>query len=424
MLLLSGVLLFAIVFIGQSRWAEIQGQSLFTQLEKTGNNQKAEIARQLAQFDDTGIRLLVRGLTSKEEATAQACREALAEQLSDWKTLDNAKASQRYLVVSQELAEIAKTGSPYARQLACDFAHRVQNDILNRGLEGQYVVSANCRKVVETWQSGQRDPTVPLKFDRKAGHETALASAGEPPRARVSGINVPYLVAQSSDRDINDRLRQLAEQNDESGDWPDDGFVEANNLPAQQKKPATSPRVGFYSLYSAAPTPTKNDRILIARDSRRNGSPFLTERLQRVATIDLPKLPTQDLMRLLNHDDLEISRQAEALLIKRDGFQEEHIRLAAKLYHPDSNVRKSLLTQLADDEQLETYSWLAELLKDPDQNVRLATAKAVYGQIPLDDETLGRLQTIMLSDDDQRIAALGQGIKTRISTGDRSRYRR
>jgi len=45
--------------------------------------------------------------------------------------------------------------------------------------------------------------------------------------------------------------------------------------------------------------------------------------------------------------------------------------------------------------------------------VRLATAKAIYGQIPLDAEELERLKNVMQSDTDQRIAAVGQGLAVR-----------
>jgi hypothetical protein len=106
-----------------------------------------------------------------------------------------------------------------------------------------------------------------------------------------------------------------------------------------------------------------------------------------------------------------IAQQSEIILIRRDGFQEEHIQLARKLYHPNISERISLLPQLADNDQLETLSWLSELLQDPEQEVRLATAKAIYGQIPLEDAERERLQTIMQSDTDRRIATLGQGLR-------------
>ena len=388
----------------------MQRQSLFSQFEKSNINQKDSIAKQLTQYDEVGIRLLVRGLSSKDVATVLASHQALKQQLSEWQSLPNDQASSRYLIFSKELTECSKNGSPDARQLAHELAVLVQKDTINRGFEGQLLVSQNCQKVIETWQSGQRDQIAATKFDHPADSNTMPASIGEPHNTRVSGINVPYLVAQTTNTDANGRLQQLAEQQDNLS--PELSATEKSAT----RSPENSPRVGFYSLHAPIPAPQRNDQILIARNQQKV-SPFLTEYLQQLTLRDLPKLPTQDLMRLLNHTKYDISQESEAILKKRDGFQEEHILLARKLYHPEVSSRKSLLPQLVENDQLETYSWLSELLKDPEQEVRLATAKAIYSQIPLDDDELGRLKSMMQSDADHRIAALGQGLATRISVG-------
>jgi len=298
------------------------------------------------------------------------------------------------------------------------FGKKQWDEIQSQSLFAQLEQSKNNQKDAIFKQPIQLDDWRPddwkLETERSAvtGSNATLAGADEPKNARATGINVPYLVVQSTNTTPNDRLQQLTgDQNEESNDFP-----VLDNQTAPSAKSATSSRVGFYSLYSATPAPVqpqKNDQILIARDQPPLASPFLNERLQRVAIRDLSKLPTQDLMKLINHANSEISVQSETLLKKRDGFQEEHVQLARKLYHPDSSVRKSLLPQLADNDQLETFSWLSELLKDPEQEVRYATVKAIYSQIPLEEDELAHLKNIMQSDTDQRIAAVGQGLVVR-----------
>ena len=406
---MTSVILFPTVMFGKKHFDDLQSRSLFSRLEKTNIRQKEAIAGQLVQWDDAGIGLLIRGLSSKDEATALACQHTLKQQLTEWQSLPNDQVSSRYLAFSKELADHSKDGTIYAQQLFHELAVRVQKDTLNRGFEGQHIVSQNCQKMIDAWQVGQRDQTSATKFKQPAGHDTTLAGAGEPRNTRVSGINVPYLVAQSADTNANDPLRPLAKRDV----LPADDFTEMDlpgtkNQNTQTEKSATRPRVGFYSLQSPVPAPRRNDQVLIAR-SQPKVSPFLTERLQQVGLLGLPKLPTQDLMRLIYHPNRDISQQSEAILQKRDGFQEEHLQLAKKLYHPDASARKSLLSQLANNEQLETCSWLSELLKDPDREVRLATAKAIYGQIPLEESEFARLQSIMQSDADPRIAGLGNG---------------
>ena len=421
MLLATGFVLFSFVFFGKKSWDEFHSQSLLFQLEKSKDNQKEVIAQNLPKSDAIGIRLLIRGLSAKDEATAQTCHQTLKGELFQWQSLSNDEASKNYLIFSKELAEISKSGTLYSQQLALELALIVQKDIINRGFENQRLVSQNCQKVIDSWQAGQRDPSAVTGFSHHISFDTTLAGAGEPLNARVAGINVPYLVAQPINSTSDDRLQQLADyQNDKSIGLPKNDFSLHDDQTSQQSKSATSPRVGFYSLYSpeSGPMrPLKNDQVLIASDRPKNVSPFLHGRLQQVASQDLSKLPTQDLMKLLNHTNRAISVQSEALLKKRDGFQDEHIQLARKLYHTEVSVRKLLLSQLSDNEQLEMFSWLSELLKDPDQDVRMATAKAIYSQIPLDEDELVRLKKIMQSDTDQRIAALGQGLETRVSSG-------
>ena len=412
LLLTTGLILFLLILFGKKHWDKEQSDSLFSQLQKSNINQKEIIASQLTQFDEVGIRLLIRGLASKEESTVLACHQTLKQLLFEWQCLSNEQVSSRYLVVSKELVEISKNGTLYSLLLAHELAVMVQNDIVNRGIEGQRLVSQHCQKVIDAWQAGQRDQTTGAKFNQQNEFHTTLVSAGEPKNVRVAGINVPYLVAQPVNTETNDRLHQLT---DESGLLPHNGVSGIKSPTAQSPPLATSPRVGFYSLHSPVPAsvPAKKDQVLIASDQPKV-SPFLTGHLQLVALPDLPRLPTQDLMRLLNHTNQEIAQQSETILKKRDGFQEDHIQLARKLYHPDASARKSLLPQLAENDQLETCNWLSELLKDPDQGVRLATARAISSQIPLDDDERERLKRIMQLDADQRIAALGQGLETRV----------
>ncbi|MDR1491146.1 MAG: HEAT repeat domain-containing protein [Planctomycetaceae bacterium] len=203
-------------------------------------------------------------------------------------------------------------------------------------------------------------------------------------------------------------------------------------FPLKKNELASLPRVGFYSL----PKPSESfihekPQELIARQEpirslpQQNPSdisPFLDSQLQMVTIENLPKLPTQDLMRLLNHTNWEISQQSEEILKTRDSFQDEQIRLAAALYHPNPNVRKSLLPQLASDEQLEIANWLIELLKDPDDDVRWTTASAICSQksFSLDAESLEYLKNMIQADANTKIATLARRLESLASADQES----
>ena len=432
MFLIAGIIVLFVVAFGNDFLVKFQSKDLYHQLENAKVDQKDEIAQKIVQLTqltqlpqsswssqqkrqyESGIKLLVYGLTSKEEATALACHRALKTQLSDWRTLSNQDASLHYFTFSQTLTENLKLlNSPYSLNLARDLAQQMQNDLLDRGIEKQHVISENCRRVIETWQSGQSHSVATSGINSQPVFDTTLASAGEPRNARFSGINVPYLTAEQEDVPPEGRLRQLTDAHAAMQD-------ETQAVPQlDTPKQAANPRVGFYSLHSARPVSQNENRVLIARQEPQNlppqnTSPFLDDKLQQVTVNDLVKLTTQDLMRLLNHENWDISQKTETLLKNRDGFQEEHIQLAAKLYHPDVFVRKSILPQLMNDDQLETSSWLSELLKDPEDEVRLAAAKAIW-RIPLDADSLESLKNIMKSDTNGQIAALGWELEMRIS---------
>ena len=425
MFLISGAIAVAILLFGQEYFESLQHESLFVELEKAQIDKKGEIAKKLANCDETGIRLLVQGLASQEEATALACHAALKEQLLIWRDLPNEHAAKLYFVLSQELAKNSKRQNAYALQWSHALAQQAHNDILNRGLEKQRLISENYQAVIKHWQAGQPNPVTAEQLARQPYYHTTLASAGEPRNAHQPGINVPYLVAASTETQATGRIQQLADV--ESETKPPETLVEnsaTNDKPVKnQKNETTNPRVGFYSLHNLRPAGSQNEsRVLIAKNDQtqqpgREISPFLDGELQMIAANDVAKLPTQDLMKLLNHDHWEISSRAEAVLKNRDEFQDKHIQLAALLYHPQPSIRKTTLSQLIDNEDLETLSWLSELLKDPDSEVRLAAANAICYQIPLDNASLGRLQNLMLSDTNPQVAALARRLETQIANG-------
>ena len=135
------------------------------------------------------------------------------------------------------------------------------------------------------------------------------------------------------------------------------------------------------------------------------GSPFLNETLLNISRKQIETLPTQDLMRLLNHPIWEIGQIAEEILLDRDGFSQEHVVLATSLYHPEEHVRISLLRQLTRSRDLELSTWLTELLQDPNANVRYETAHAICrGNFPIRD--LQPLFNIIYADNEPRIAQL------------------
>lgn len=104
---------------------------------------------------------------------------------------------------------------------------------------------------------------------------------------------------------------------------------------------------------------------------------FLTEELRLFPLEEIPLLPSARLMRLLQHPDPKYVGEARKTLVGRDGFRDVHLKLAFKLYHPSPAVRKEIVSILPETTGIQPGVWLAELMKDPDADVRYRAASCL-----------------------------------------------
>jgi len=104
---------------------------------------------------------------------------------------------------------------------------------------------------------------------------------------------------------------------------------------------------------------------------------LLPDELQRIAPERIPSLPTTKLMRLLQHADDQVVAETRKTLVRRDGFQETHLKLAFRLYHPQPTVRAELVGLLPSVGGIQQSVWLTELLSDPNADVRYLAASAL-----------------------------------------------
>ncbi|MDR0704670.1 MAG: hypothetical protein LBF88_06730 [Planctomycetaceae bacterium] len=101
---------------------------------------------------------------------------------------------------------------------------------------------------------------------------------------------------------------------------------------------------------------------------------FLPWELQELSLEKISKLSTVRLMRLLHHPDARYVSESRKTLMVRDGFQESHLKLAYRLFHPDSLVRMEILSMLPNTRGIRSDVWLSVLLTDPDNDIRYRAA--------------------------------------------------
>ncbi|MDR2172408.1 MAG: HEAT repeat domain-containing protein [Planctomycetaceae bacterium] len=101
---------------------------------------------------------------------------------------------------------------------------------------------------------------------------------------------------------------------------------------------------------------------------------FLPVDLRNINLNRVSSLPTNQLMRLLQHPDSNYVLEARRTLIARDGFGNEHLSLAYKLYHYNPAVRKEIIAHLSETNGVLVNAWLTELLNDPNNEIRYNAA--------------------------------------------------
>jgi len=100
----------------------------------------------------------------------------------------------------------------------------------------------------------------------------------------------------------------------------------------------------------------------------------LSLELQNTPLDRVPHLPTTQLMQLLHHPESAYVESARRTLRDRDGFQEVHMKLAWRLFHPIPAVRREIMDMLPSTPNVQPSVWMTVLLNDPNNDVRYRTA--------------------------------------------------
>jgi len=289
-----------------------------------------KIVQKLTEDQRNGTVALVEGMNSSRECVATACFEALRAQIGIWKELPKKEAALRYSCLVGELWKQSERFGPTALKNAAAISRFMENEILPLGIPGQIDIGIKCQYVITRWES-----TLPKSVpDTPFGQAYPLFVFGGESEPKISSSPTPPTPQQASQGPVSESLSD-----------PSQHLVKSGNI-----------------------------------------SSFLSEKLLRITPELIEHLPTQDLMRLLNHPVWEISQSAETILRERDDFQDVHIDLASCLYHGNPKIRLSLLRQLKKAKNLELTTWLMELLHDPDTEVRYETAISICrGDFPIND---------------------------------------
>ncbi|GHT45648.1 hypothetical protein FACS189454_05490 [Planctomycetales bacterium] len=421
-----------------------------------------QILNSLFRLGDAGVDGLVQGLKSERETVFNACRNVLDDRLLEEQ---DAGALRRF----EELLSAALSKHCAAfRPIGQYEAVRMTEQILNHRKDSKAETTRNCEQVLTLLQGTRRNRLEPNRPGETAPQSATVASvkrrAVQPALLASNGhrfVPETQMLAKNAEAGNTNSL-QLADTHFDSLSVPRaeriaafqrSGRARDSWNPSPETAAAalalTVPEAGLSNMPQRSPanvepriarnyqpkTPSQsnqenqspeisseyiNERDSgIQPDSRRMDN-LLPQELKETPIDRVPKLPTPQLMRLLHHPDPNYVFEARKTLTEREGFQDSHLKLAWRLYHPVASVRQEILTILPRTANAQPAAWLSVLLDDPNNEVRYQAASFLA---TTSDPSLQRMLVEHgKRDTDERIVELADriasgGTSTKVNSG-------
>ncbi|MDR2641505.1 MAG: HEAT repeat domain-containing protein [Planctomycetaceae bacterium] len=406
-----------------------------TQLMNCDDNEIEQLVGILRNLELAGLIELISCLRSDREKIFFACQNAIEDELQKLPTLtDEKKRDKIYLTLTDAMLKQTPQFKPVAKNVVNQFVRQIMTDFINLKSNGRshdlQLATLNCERIQATIEpalrrgkneNGELQKPITKKIARyNAGgfHDELLAADGKPFRQTIQNKNeisdeVEYIADNNTPRKLNsdpyNNNNNLPQKIFPYPTNPNENLTartarnSPTNLSANQYNPA-EPYNPFPVLpeldnanekiadqYNADKKNIRQNKEPIQNsysDSRSNlrygvnnysddsddAKIFLTDDLRNINLNRISSLPTAQLMRLLQHSDSNRVLEARRILIVRDGFGEQHLTLAYKLYHRNPAIRKEIISHLTETHGVLANAWLAELLNDPNNEIRYNAA--------------------------------------------------
>lgn len=384
----------------------------------------------LVQMEDAGVPGLVKGLTSHRESVFTACLNVLQNEFDRWRESD--QREHHFLVFSETLLRMSNQFSPIAQTEVMRFVEQIMQIRTVAPASPQSIADRQqtigyCEQLLAQLESMRRRRIEPqdtafapqnnsiTSLDRYTKQPALLASNGQPfvpASVRQDKANETYLADAESFNPFSaaraDRLwaYQQSLHYRPAAESPTDSTAKTEAKFAQN-----------FTANDFAPPPTLEPQPSDISEDYRNqkrtevggtfsSDNFLTPELVSVPLDRVPQLSPTQLMQLLHHPDPSYIESARKTLISRDGFQEPHLKLAWRLYHPIPAVRQEIVGMLPNIANIQPSVWLTVLLSDPNGDVRYRAASFLA---TTSDPALRRLLIDRgRRDNDSRIVSLAE----------------
>jgi hypothetical protein len=378
------------------------------QLETCDEEELPRLIAVLLRMEDAGVTGLVKGLTSQRESVFTACRNILQSEFDRWK--ESPQREHHYRVFSEALLNMSDQFSHAGQAEAIRFVDQIMQIRATapspESIASRQKTIDHCGQLLSQLESQRRRRIEPLdkefappadniaSLNRRTNQQVLLASSGQPfAPASARGGNETHLAqsgragATASFNSFSDsRTERLAayqrtqQNNDRTANERETPMLAGFSAPPSVSADIENKFAQLFSAQESETFPVPNiadeyrNKIISESDRPFGSDTFLSPELQSTPLDRVPQLPTTKLMQLLHHPEPAYVESAQRTLASRDGFQEPHLKLAWRLYHPIPAVRQEIMDMLPNTQNVQASVWLTVLLNDPNNDVRYRTA--------------------------------------------------
>jgi hypothetical protein len=326
---------------------------------------------QIAALGERSLPTLVAALHSERQVVAATAASVLRRTLAELELRSTDESSRIVAGLAQELAARSNRPGPHSAPASTQFATRLLLWPINRKLiDGERLV-ADCEVIIRSAKRTTRGPVaVPTDEDVHAQDGLASTRNGVGPAEILTPIAGGGLPMQLMD------APPLPPQN-------------ARILPQAPAATSTAPlhfipvqapraldTLPGYAADEVAKQPTSQPPAVDSRESLELRRDTVSVPIGATVRPDLRAMADLDLMQKLADDNESLAREAVDELYRR-GFQTKHFRLAELLVDPDPNVRLALVRRLPQMPGIDSRPWLLWLSRDQEPAVRKAAVAVI-----------------------------------------------
>lgn len=419
----------------------------FDSLPATEIPQKLE---SLAQEGALSLPILVAGLQDRREIIHRFCRARLMRLVTQSASRDNAKKNDAqndttqmvlYDKLARLLVEIPEESNAQARAASVQLAHGILDQCTARTMNDPHQVARitdSCAAIISRVDSAV--PLTPSQQNTDPWRMLADSRGGPPqnyaetPEEMIAATRWQNSLSRGKnhfaafDELAPETMLAMQEESDSRQAILPANFADSRTMMAQQniappplKLDAPQQKIASAFIAESAeslagnlPESSRELRtVKLSPPPRRTSDFSLTPveetPLGNIAPEKITECSSTQLMRLLHHPSGLIRKQSEEILVSRDRFTSEMMRLAHRLYHPERAIRLELVSQLPGVLGASSLFWWEALAEDPHPDIRYAALSFLATM--QDPQIRQRVATRAAADNDPRVVSIGYKLR-------------